>query len=80
VTPAEDTVDLDPSRCPVCGADNDCGSVAGRAECWCYSLLIGADALACVPDAARNKACLCRDCATKPVQIAASNARSSSTS
>ena len=46
-----------------------------------YSVKIGEATLACVPAAARDRACLCRECATAaPVQIAASRARSSSES
>ncbi len=33
------------------------------AECWCRSANIGAEVLARVPDAARDKACVCAACA-----------------
>ena len=50
-------------RCPVCGAQNDCGMAAGRTSCWCTSKTFPADSLARVPEEARNVACLCRGCA-----------------
>src|SRR5688572_12193244 len=50
-------------RCPVCGAQNDCGMAAGRTSCWCTSKTFPADSLARVPEEARNVTCLCRGCA-----------------
>lgn len=53
----------DPSRCPLCGGDNACGAVQGTRNCWCFAAAIPAAALARVPEAARNAACLCARCA-----------------
>lgn len=58
---------LDPSRCPVCGDQNGCAAVAAGRErctdCWCFRVTIPAEALARVPAAARDRACLCARCA-----------------
>ncbi|HVT10873.1 MAG TPA: cysteine-rich CWC family protein [Fimbriimonadaceae bacterium] len=46
-----------PSRCPSCGNDNECGLATGRPVCWC-----GAKAAPTT-----REACLCRAClAAKP--------------
>jgi predicted Fe-S protein YdhL (DUF1289 family) len=50
-------------RCPLCGRDNRCGAARGAATCWCFTAAIAADALAAVPPAAKDRACLCPDCA-----------------
>src|SRR5262245_47289909 len=58
-------VDSDPARCPLCGGPNDCRlctSAAYKGPCWCESVNIPPDLLACVPAEARNRACVCRDC------------------
>jgi hypothetical protein len=40
---------------------------AGRPDerCWCSDVAISRTALALVPEAARNVACLCRKCGTE---------------
>lgn len=53
--------------CPLCGGPNGCvpaesGSFAGT--CWCKDVAFSAELLARVPEAARQKACICRACAT----------------
>lgn len=53
-------------RCPLCGEENDCAvSRTGSTDtpCWCRDIVIDAATLARVPDALRNRACLCRRCA-----------------
>lgn len=57
------TAELDPKRCPVCGGPNDCGMAAGKSECWCAEVKISAEALERVPEGAKGKVCLCRECA-----------------
>ncbi len=54
----------DPSRCPLCGVPNGCAAAAGvnAAECWCMKVEITAELLARVPEAAREKACVCAEC------------------
>jgi hypothetical protein len=54
---------IDPARCPLCGRDNACAMVAGRATCWCFARRIPAEVLARVPEEARGVACLCARCA-----------------
>ena len=59
----------DPALCPVCGSPNTCAMEAQRATgqdqppCWCTQLTISPAALARIPAAARDRACLCPGCA-----------------
>ncbi|MGH2688767.1 MAG: cysteine-rich CWC family protein [Actinomycetota bacterium] len=55
--------EVDPSRCPLCGVDNQCGMVEGAATCWCFAEP-PAEVLAKGPPEARDLACVCRICAT----------------
>lgn len=57
-------MNIDPSRCPLCGQPNQCGIAAGEATCWCFETPIPAEALEKVPPEARGIACLCKTCAT----------------
>jgi hypothetical protein len=53
--------------CPLCGEPNDCrAAMSGSFDqpCWCAEVTVDPAALARVPEAARNRACLCRRCAT----------------
>jgi hypothetical protein len=56
--------ELEPSasRCPLCGLENQCGAVAGKSECWCYTVSIPTDLLDRIPEDAQGKACICRTC------------------
>jgi hypothetical protein len=54
---------LDPSRCAICGAENDCGAVAGRAGCWCAAVTITRETLARVPAELARRVCVCARCA-----------------
>jgi hypothetical protein len=65
---------LDPSRCPLCGAQNECGMTAGRSECWCFNVTIGKQTLDRLPEAARGVACVCKNCAAKEAENAAARA------
>jgi len=58
------TAALDPSRCPLCGEANACGTAAGSGDCWCMSVTIPAEVLERVPPAALDAACVCERCAT----------------
>ncbi|MCW5634027.1 MAG: cysteine-rich CWC family protein [Rubrivivax sp.] len=52
--------------CPLCGQPNDCAPArCGDLDtpCWCRDVRIAPEALARVPPALRNRACLCRRCA-----------------
>lgn len=53
-------------RCPLCGGPNECAvAQSGRcdAPCWCADIAIDPKALAAIPEAERNMACLCPRCA-----------------
>ena len=54
---------VDPSRCPLCGAANQCGMAAGSTECWCFGATASKEALERLPAEARGKACVCVRCA-----------------
>jgi hypothetical protein len=54
------------SRCPLCGEDNQCAQADASApvsQCWCFEATIECDALERLPQAQRNRACLCPRCA-----------------
>jgi hypothetical protein len=55
----------DPSRCPLCGTPNGCALVAGSdtEACWCASVELSSEVLGRIPQAARDKACVCAACA-----------------
>lgn len=56
---------VDEHRCPRCGQPNACALARGDAhECWCTRVVFAPEALAAIPEAARNRACLCAACAT----------------
>ncbi|PUE40592.1 cysteine-rich CWC family protein [Limnohabitans sp. Bal53] len=59
---------LDPCRCPLCGMPNACAMACGdqvaTGPCWCTRVQFSADLLAQVPEAARNRSCICQRCAT----------------
>ncbi|MEO8902411.1 MAG: cysteine-rich CWC family protein [Polyangiaceae bacterium] len=57
------TSSVDPSLCPVCGETNACGMTQGKTECWCMAVNIPEAALAGIPTAAKNVACICARCA-----------------
>jgi hypothetical protein len=61
-----------PDVCPVCGGPNGCGITAGASTCWCFTASIPAEALARVPEAARDRSCLCASCAGQTVAAAPS--------
>lgn len=53
-------------NCPLCGGPNGCAPAASGSldsACWCTETKITPELLARVPEALRNKACICRDCA-----------------
>jgi hypothetical protein len=53
---------VDPRRCPLCQGDNACGIAQGKDSCWCMTRVIAKDALERVPEAARERACVCEAC------------------
>ncbi len=67
-SPPSDPQPLIAPTCPVCGGPNGCSvAVTGTfdASCWCRDVTFSADLLARVPEAARDKACICRRCAER---------------
>lgn len=54
---------IDPQRCPICGAENDCAVARGQGACWCFTAAIPDDVLEKIPIEARNLACVCKACA-----------------
>lgn len=53
--------------CPLCGRLNGCqmcSATAAGEPCWCHEVIMPAELLARVPEAARNVACICRECYT----------------
>lgn len=58
----------DPTRCPLCGADNRCAMEIERATgepqppCWCTTQRFPSDLLARLPSEAAGKACICANC------------------
>lgn len=57
---------VDTTRCPICGAPNNCCQAASGAssvlDCWCIYERFPAGLLELVPPALKNRACICRDC------------------
>ncbi|MEL0167942.1 MAG: cysteine-rich CWC family protein [Pseudomonadaceae bacterium] len=51
---------LNTSACPFCGGSNACAADSGA--CWCFALEVPAALLALVPEAQRNRACVCQRC------------------
>ena len=62
------TPSVDPTRCPLCGADNRCAMAADpdATYCWCFDATIAAETLERVPAEARGVACVCAACAKPP--------------
>ena len=58
------TASIDPTRCPLCGDDNTCGVAAGTGQCWCFATSVPPEVLARVPEAQRDRACVCQRCAS----------------
>jgi Cysteine-rich CWC len=56
--------EVDPRRCPLCGAENACGMAGGAGTCWCFTTSIPPKVLERVPAEARKRVCVCRACAT----------------
>jgi hypothetical protein len=55
--------------CPLCGEVNRCAMELERetgvpqGPCWCTQAKFGAELLARVPTQARDRACICQNCA-----------------
>ncbi|WP_145187997.1 cysteine-rich CWC family protein [Pseudomonas sp. URMO17WK12:I11] len=56
----------DSQHCPACGAPNQCSLADPKRAtqaCWCYGVSIDPAVLQSLPEALRDKACLCPRCA-----------------
>lgn len=53
-----------PSICPLCEQENKC-AVSAEAGCWCMVSGIPKALIAQVPEAAKNKSCICFACVEK---------------
>ena len=62
-----------PSACPLCGAANQCAMEIAKAtgkpleRCWCVDAVFTPELLESLPEAAKGKACVCFNCASKGV-------------
>jgi hypothetical protein len=57
---------MNTAHCPCCGQLNQCaqlGSATPVEHCWCFAAHIDPERLASLPEAERNRACLCPRCA-----------------
>jgi hypothetical protein len=55
----------DPTRCPLCLADNHCVVAVGEAEatsCWCWTEQVSPSLLQRIPTELRGQVCVCRQC------------------
>lgn len=59
--------EVNPGNCPICGNDNRCGNIAGKAHgaCWCSKAFFPEEIFALVPPDQRRKACICQSCLEK---------------
>ena len=61
---------IDPTLCPICQEPNDCAMEKAKAtgtkpeRCWCMDAVFTPDVMNLVPEAARDKACICAKCAS----------------
>jgi hypothetical protein len=57
---------VDASKCPLCGASNECAIAAGREpeSCWCMTETMSPSALGSIPAEAQGKVCICARCAS----------------
>ena len=59
---------LDPAICPICGQPNGCrlaAAIPAPEPCWCTKIQISEKVLRRVPEAAKDRACVCRPCVEK---------------
>ncbi len=59
-------VDLsDETKCPLCGAANECAVASGKPpdSCWCMTATMDPNALTAIPAEAEGRICICARCA-----------------
>ncbi|MBO9596646.1 MAG: cysteine-rich CWC family protein [Cohnella sp.] len=51
-------------KCPICGEDSGCAMEAGKpiGECWCVKRSFPPETITLVPEALRERACICEAC------------------
>ena len=57
---------MNAATCPLCGQRNQCAQAESTApvqQCWCFAAPIERRVLERLPEALRNRACLCLRCA-----------------
>jgi hypothetical protein len=57
---------MNTAHCPCCGQLNQCAQAESATpveKCWCFTVPIDPERLASLPEAERNRACLCPRCA-----------------
>lgn len=60
---------INPAQCPICKEPNACAMEVARTtgkkaeRCWCFDADFSAEVMAQIPDDAKNKACVCAQCA-----------------
>jgi hypothetical protein len=65
----QETLEPNPTQCPLCGQQNLCAMEVERntgvkqPPCWCSQTRFDASVLRKVPEQARGKACICAACA-----------------
>ena len=64
---------IDPAICPLCGSTNMCAMEVAKTtgkpleRCWCVDAVFTPELLESLPEAAKGKACVCFNCASKGV-------------
>jgi len=55
---------VDPTVCPICGKSNQCERVKCESveNCWCSQIKFSQKLIDKVPEKAKRKACICREC------------------
>lgn len=62
------SVEVDQTKCPLCGDENNCATEIAKATgqpeqpCWCRNETFSAELLATIPEPAQGKACVCVNC------------------
>lgn len=48
--------------CPICQSDNGCGVSHSQEFCWCMDKVFPEEVFQEVPEAERDKRCICQSC------------------
>lgn len=57
-------MEINKSKCPLCGKPNHCRFEMGLAHegCWCETIEIPKELREQIPEELRGKACICKEC------------------